>query len=106
MIDGPKRKRQIPGRLYTLLFDIWHWYAVHILRVPWIICYNPPPDGKILGMTYAWSKEYVERVQRGFQHEQIIQQLQAENEALRGTRRNRRVIHRAAQRAAERQVRK
>lgn len=71
-----KKQRKIPSWLYNLLFKFWHFYALKILRIPFILSYTPPPDRKILGMTYAWSMDYAQRVKFGFDSEQRMRELE------------------------------
>lgn len=65
-------------RLYSLLFKVWHWYALKILRIPFILAYNPPPDGDLMAVTYSWTKDYTERVMRTFYLDNRVDELTRE----------------------------
>ena len=70
-------------RFYTFLFKIWHWYALRVLRIPFAVSYTPPPNHDILGMTYAWTKDYTDRIMRGFEALERVNELEHELEQAR-----------------------
>lgn len=49
---------------------------MHILKVPFVLTYTPPPTREVLGMTFAWTPDYASRIQRGFESEEHIKQLE------------------------------
>lgn len=50
-------------KLYLYLYLVWQWYALKILRVPFIVTYTPPPGETIEAVTFSWSLEYSQKIQ-------------------------------------------
>ncbi len=58
-----KKKRQMPVWLYDRLFKFWTFFAFKILHVPFAVYYSPPAESRrVLGITFAWTPGYAQRI--------------------------------------------
>lgn len=51
-------------KLNNWLFRAWLWFGRKILNIPFVLDYRPPPGDRLWAVTFSWSLEYVQRLQR------------------------------------------
>lgn len=81
------------------------WYARRILRVPVIVNFTPEEMADIYAVGFAWSPEAAQRIRGDDRLIERLKAAEAKVAALSGTRRGRRIVNRAAQKAAGRVAR-
>lgn len=85
-MEEKKAPRTFNKWLYQKEYDFWYWFALRVLGIPFIMVYNPPPGKDVLAITFSWTKDYVERVQRNFTLEaemaEVKEALRIANETI------------------------
>lgn len=72
--------------LYARLFQLWDWYAVKVLRIPFKLAYQPRDQNRLKAMTYSWDLMYVQQIknnwdlQERYNHQEL--QLKRANDEL------------------------
>lgn len=81
-------------------FKLWMWWSLKIIRIPYVINFNDPEDPDVYGVGFAWTERQALDMRGDEALRQEIIQLKNRIGALSGSRSGRRIMNRAAKRAA------
>lgn len=81
-------------------FKLFRWYAEKILRVPFIIDFTPANYENVFAIGFAWTPQAANRMRGDDMLIERLQKAEAAARAAGGTRAARRIVNRAAKRAA------
>lgn len=84
-----------------LRFRIWLWWAAKIVKIPYKVDFDLPDDTELYAVGFAWSEEAANRVRGNDALIEQIQEARTAAVAASGSRTGRRIMNRAARRAAK-----